>query len=238
MLRLPMLAAITLVAGLAAGQETGSTRRNSREPAELPDTVVLLLPGAPAAKPALPEPVAPPPAPEPAKPEVAKPEPAVSVPDVPVPPARPLLPPETQPADIPPVARPFLPSDFQKDSALYCQRRIGEWTQPDAYNLLGDPLRERPAFDENRSVNGRIYAFADPTGRYREFELDFAGDTGTLRTVFVYPWSMTWTDCRKLWGANVTATGAQKGRTFYSYMNRHLDVLVDSAGKVVSLGLY
>ena len=31
---------------------------------------------------------------------------------------------------------------------------------------------------------------------------------------------------------------ANDGRTFYSYMNRHLDVLVDPSGKVVSLGLY
>ena len=41
-----------------------------------------------------------------------------------------------------------------------------------------------------------IYAFSDPTGRYREIELDFASDTGLLRTVFVYPWTMTWKDCR------------------------------------------
>ena len=29
-----------------------------------------------------------------------------------------------------------------------------------------------------------------------------------------------------------------KGRKFYSYVNRRLDVLVDPAGKVISLGLY
>ena len=33
------------------------------------------------------------------------------------------------------------------------------------------------------------------------------------------------------------ATAAQ-GRHFYSYLNRRLDVLVDNAGKVISLGLY
>ena len=39
-------------------------------------------------------------------------------------------------------------------------------------------------------------------------------------------------------GANVSATEGNKGRVFYSYVNRHLDVLVDHDGKVISLGLY
>jgi hypothetical protein len=49
---------------------------------------------------------------------------------------------------------------------------------------------------------------------------------------------MTWQACRRLWGAHVTARKANKGRTFYSYLNRRLDVLVDHTGKVISLGLY
>jgi hypothetical protein len=135
-------------------------------------------------------------------------------------------------------AKPFLPADFERDSALFTQRRIAEWSQPDAYNLFGNPLRERPAFNDDHSENGRIYAYADPTGRYRELELDFAADTGMLRTVFVYPWKMTWQECRRLWGANVDSTAAAKGRMFYSYLNRRLDVLVDPSGRVISLGLY
>jgi hypothetical protein len=92
--------------------------------------------------------------------------------------------------------------------------------------------------DDSDVENGRIYAFSDPTGRYREIELDFAKDTGLLRSVFVYPWKMTWADCRKLWGANVQSTPANKGRIFHSYQNRRLDVLVDQTGKVISFGLY
>jgi hypothetical protein len=49
---------------------------------------------------------------------------------------------------------------------------------------------------------------------------------------------MTWQDCRRQWGGEVSATEAAKGRKFYSYVDRRLDVLVDSAGKVISLGLY
>ena len=63
-------------------------------------------------------------------------------------------------------------------------------------------------------------------------------DRPLLRTVIVYPWKMTWMDCRKRWGAAVETTAANKGRTFYSYTNRRLDVLVDQTGNVISFGLY
>lgn len=139
---------------------------------------------------------------------------------------------------LPRAPKPVFPTDFERDSAIFCQRRIGQWSRPDASNLLGDPLRERPAYSDNKGENGRIYAFSDPTGHYRALELDFAADTGLLRTVFVYPWSMTWVECRRLWGAQVTSVEANNGRTFYSYVNRRLDVLVEPGGKVVSLGLY
>ena len=86
-------------------------------------------------------------------------------------------------------------------------------SQPDADNLLGTSTHNRPAPSEGEE-NGMIYAFSDPTGRYRQIELHFAADTGLLRAVFVYPWRMTWADCRSL------------------------DVLADSAGNVISLGLY
>ena len=69
-------------------------------------------------------------------------------------------------------------------------------------------------------------------------ELDFDTATGSLRTVFVYPTQMTWQECHARWTGKVTSADAQQGRTFYSYLNRRLDVLVDQKGKVISLGLY
>jgi hypothetical protein len=134
--------------------------------------------------------------------------------------------------------RPIYPEDFEKDSGLFCQKQIGQWKEAEALALLGSPSGDRPAYDDNSSVNGRILAFSDPTSHYKQLELDFDGQTGALRTVFVYPWKMTWQDCRRLWGANVSAAEANKGRKFYSYLNRRLDVLVDAAGKVISIGLY
>ena len=62
-------------------------------------------------------------------------------------------------------------------------------------------------------------------------------EAACLRTVFVYPLNMTWQDCRRQWAGQASATEANKGRKFYSYTYRRLDVLVDSAGKVISLGL-
>lgn len=145
----------------------------------------------------------------------------------------------SQPDDPPrPLLRHIYPPSFEQDSALFCQHLIGQWTDTDARFLLGEPTRRREAFDDNHVSNGHIEAFTDPTGRYKELELDFDGSTETLRTVFVYPWNLTWQDARKLWGPNVTAAAASKGRRFFSYVNRRLDVLVDQAGRVISFGLY
>jgi hypothetical protein len=100
-------------------------------------------------------------------------------------------------------ARPLLhrtkreyPAGFEEDSPKFLQSKIGEWREFDIHDLLDKPLRQRPAFDDDGKENGLVYAFADPTGRYKEFELDFEGDTGALRTVFVYPSKMTWNECR------------------------------------------
>lgn len=135
--------------------------------------------------------------------------------------------------------KPALPPDFAKDSALFCQKQIGHWKQADARALLGAPLRQRPAYgDDKKTPNGRIYAFSDPAGHYKELELDFDKSTGTLRTVFGYPPKLTWADCQRLWGSQVATADAREGRMFYSYLNRRLDVLVDQNGNVISLGLY
>ncbi len=135
-------------------------------------------------------------------------------------------------------AKPLMPPDLEREIANYCQKQIGRWKETDARTLLGHPIRQRPAYDEKRSVNGVIYAFTDPTGRYKDMELDFDRESGNLRTVFVYPPHLTWQECRRLWAGPFTSADAKQGRMFYSYTNRRLDVLVDSAGKVVSLGWY
>jgi len=135
-------------------------------------------------------------------------------------------------------AKPATPAPEPAEGPIYFPKLIGTWKLPDARRSLGEPIHQRPSLNSDKTVNGRIYAFPDPTKRYKEVELEFAQDGGVLRAVFMYPAQMTWNECRRLWGMNVNATEAGKGRTFYSYNNRHLDVLVDPDGKVISLGLY
>lgn len=130
------------------------------------------------------------------------------------------------------------PAEFQTESAMFLQHQLGLWNDTDARKFLGDPIRKRASYNKDDAVDGYIYAFSDPTRKYKEFELNFDGQTGKLRSVFVYPWKLTWQDCRRIWGDNVSSTEATRGRMFYSYLNRHLDVLVDRNGAVINLGLY
>jgi hypothetical protein len=151
-------------------------------------------------------------------------------------PAQPATVPVVAPAAVPLKAAPLL--DVGRELAAYCQKQIGHWKEGDARKLLGEPKRHRLAYDEKKAVNGNIYAFTDPTNKYKEVELDFDLNTGFLRTVFVYPPRLTWQECRRMWNGPVAAADAARGRKFYSYTNRRLDVLVDPAGKVISLGWY
>lgn len=143
--------------------------------------------------------------------------------------------PVTVPATATATATPVTPA---REFGLLCQKQIGKWKEADARALLGEPVRRRPAYDEKKAVNGTIFAFKDPSNKYKELELDFDAKSGHLRTVFVYPPRLTWQECRHQWSGPITAADAAQGRKFYSYSNRRLDVLVDPAGKVISLGWY
>ncbi len=201
-------------AALFAQSPASTPARSDAEPSE---TRVVMLPGP---RPAAPEQERKPAPPAPPKREnAAPPEPS-------------------RPGPPPSATGHSYPADLDRDSAAFCQKQIGRWTEEDARETLGSPTAERPAMGDEGADTGRILAFADPTGRHMELELDFDGQTGVLRTVFVYPWYMSWADCRRRWGINVSAARANKGRMFYSYLDRRLDVLVDSDGRVVSLGLY
>jgi len=51
---------------------------------------------------------------------------------------------------------------------VFCQTKIGHWTEADARALLGEPSRQRLALGQDQSETGLVLAFADPTGRYKE----------------------------------------------------------------------
>lgn len=140
----------------------------------------------------------------------------------------------------PPVLRhqKTFPQEFVDDSVMFLQSQLKTWELHDAEELFGKAARQRPSVDDEGNPNGVIYAFPDPLHHFRDFELDFEGATEKLRTIFVYPLKLAWKDCKKLYGNNVTAADAGSGRTFYSYQDRRLDVLVDPSGNVISLGIY
>ena len=132
----------------------------------------------------------------------------------------------------------MITDEMNAESGLYCQKFIGKWNDSDAKAALGEPTSQRDSLDQDHVANGRIIAFADPTGRYEQLELDFDHQTGLLRSVYAYPKGLSWTQCHHVWAGKVNASLAKKGRRFYSYIDRKLDVLVDAAGQVISLGWY
>jgi hypothetical protein len=136
---------------------------------------------------------------------------------LPVPPAASALPPPSKPllVSVPPKpvaapVKPELPAEVIQEVGFYCQKHVGQWKAADARKLLGVPLRSRAAADENQAANGRIYAFRDPIGRYRELELDFDGKTGT-RKVFAYPPKMSWQEAHRRWAGEVNSADAPQG---------------------------
>jgi len=60
------------------------------------------------------------------------------------------------------------------------------------------------------------------------------GRTATLRTVFGLPVPPDLAGSSPQMGNQVNATAANSGRRFYSYLDRRVDVLVDTSGEVIS----
>jgi len=95
--------------------------------------------------------------PAPPAPPIAAPKaepPKVAEPIVPpIPPAS-----DNRPPVLPRGARVY-PAGFEDEIALFCQTKIGHWTEADAQALLGEPSRQRLALGEHQSETGLILAF-------------------------------------------------------------------------------
>jgi S1-C subfamily serine protease len=61
---------------------------------------------------------------------------------------------------------------------------LGKWTPVEAEKVLGQPATHRFSYDSNRTVDGDIYAYDDPTRFAREIELNFDGNTSRLRAIY------------------------------------------------------
>ena len=123
-------------------------------------------------------------------------------------------------------------------SGRFLENQLDKWTFADAQRVFGAPVRQRQAFSKDRVIDGDIYAYPDPTGRYREFELDFDLSTKKLVTVYLYPWSMNWEQCKQSWGDNAGLETYCDGTQMHAYKNRRILVLTDMDGRVINIGLY
>jgi S1-C subfamily serine protease len=121
----------------------------------------------------------------------------------------------------------------------YLEAMLGKWSPDDAEKTLGHPSTHRFAYDNNRTVDGDIYAYDDPTRFAHQIELNFDGKTNRLREIYLYPSAhMTWKDCKKLWGDNVQKTRDRDGAKLYAYRDRRLGVALTKDDVVVYLGRY
>ena len=168
---------------------------------------------------------------------IYEPEPQKSTPEQAAPSAAPgSTPPNASSAAF--IAAPTPSNEMKNGSLVYIAAKIGKWSEQNAAQELGSPVRHRPFYDPQKTITGDIYAYPDPTKGMREFELAFDNKTNLLTNVFGYPFTMTWEQCKQLWGENARTVKNTDGTHFREYRDRHLNVMLDKSDKVLSLGIY
>jgi hypothetical protein len=103
---------------------------------------------------------------------------------------------------------------------------------------MGEPRGRRDGYDDSHNLISEIEAFGDPTLTMRAVELGFDRRSRRLTIVYLYPNRLTWDDCKKLWGDDITAKPNTDGTKVYVYNNRRLNVYLDKDDKVINLGIY
>ncbi len=83
----------------------------------------------------------------------------------------------------PPPVKPAMPPDLEREIALYCQKQIGHWKKADARGVLGTPHPAGAFCSMTRnapSMRTVMPSGSDPTGRYKDMELDFDRESRAL----------------------------------------------------------
>jgi hypothetical protein len=140
------------------------------------------------------------------------------------------------PPAAPVVSKAAISEEMKKSSYWYVESKLNVWTKKEADAELGEPVRQRHAFDQKQNIIGEIYAYNDPTKLLREMELNFDSKTGKIVAIYGYPWDMTWTQCKALWGDKVTTSKNSDGTRFHNYKDRNLHVLIGKDERVINLG--
>ena len=123
---------------------------------------------------------------------------------------------------------------MQQGSAGYLQQRLHFWELKDAKAELGRVV------GHSRNLGSEIFTFADPTKRYRVFDLTFDTQTKKLVGIRVHPWGgLRWDECKALWGSDYSQSITEEaGVLLYSYLTRPITALVRSSGEVVSFDFH
>jgi S1-C subfamily serine protease len=137
-----------------------------------------------------------------------------------------------------PNTTPVVPVDMQKNVGVFLGSKLLNWSEGDARNVMGEPLTHRNAYDPAQAIIGDIYNFADPTRAYQHIELQFDSKTKRLTNVYLYPTRLTWEECKRTWGDNITVKKNPDGSKFHLYKNRRLNIYLDKNDNVISLGLF
>ena len=106
----------------------------------------------------------------------------------------------SSPPAAPVASKVAISEEMKKSSYWYVESKLFVWTKKEADAELGEPVRNRHAFDQNKNIMGEIYAYTDPTKLLREIELNFDSKTQKIMAIYGYPWDFTWTQCKALWG--------------------------------------
>jgi hypothetical protein len=135
---------------------------------------------------------------------------------------------------------PAIPDEMRRGAFAYLEKKMGVWKLDEARHVLGEPIRKRDAFAKAR-IDGVIYAFPDPTNVFAELELNFSTDPGILRSVYAHPGAvhpMRLEDAEQVWGRVHRQVKNANGTRNYFYDSRHLIVITDKGGTVLTLAVY
>lgn len=134
-------------------------------------------------------------------------------------------------------SRPIVPEGLRKEGLVFLAKQFGAWNLDDAKAVFGEPARQRDALVGSQ-VDGTIFAFPDPTGGMREFELNFGKATGRLRAVYAFPHKFSLKEAQSNWGRNYKETKLPNGNRTFAYVDKRIFLVVGPKGDVISIGVY
>lgn len=116
--------------------------------------------------------------------------------------------------------------------------KLYTWTDQDAGDYLGKPLRHRYSYDNYKNVDGDIFAYTDLSGTTREVELTFDSKTRKLKQAIIYPTGFNTEQAKKMLGDKYKNVKSANGTFFYMYQDKRVNVLFAKDGTAISIGLY